>query len=433
MLTTQKFDTDTTITEFASLNHLQLADVNLVLAISDPKVRFTGVISGPGGITKTGTGSVQLAGMNTFQGPITVEEGELVLSGVNLGNVTVNSGTLKFVARNTLSAKSSITIEKDGAVDLQGQELEVTSLNGSGQITVGFGNLILHGGNFTGLVGGGRKSTITKQGTGRCVLSQCRDISLFLVLKGELVGSTHTFMGNINVASTLVFEQDDDGDFTGQMMGIGTVIKRGGGGIRITKAGMRAPKLQIEAGSIEIQQSWDGAIEVGEKGVLVIGRTQSLTGLSGAGIVELKDNCTLTIPQGASFNGEFRGEGIVRNQQQTLYDSTPKLQPMIFSGKPSLPPRVEISNTYLCARPQQIVSEREMVLTQTGVLDLAGHSQQFKHLSGEGVVRLANAVLTLETCDFKGQFEGSGTLVVGEEECQYKEGNLVGKKAKVVL
>jgi len=74
-----------------------------------------------------------------------------------------------------------------------------------------------------------------------------------------------------------------------------------------------------------------------------------------------------------------------------------------------------------------------MVLTQTVVVDLAGHSQQFKHLSGEGVVRLANAVLTLETCDFKGLFEGSGTLVVGEEECQYKEGNLVGKKAKVVL
>lgn len=436
MLTFQEIESDTTLTEFPSNNHLKLQDVTLDLALSLPNARFTGVISGTGGLTKRGAGTVHLSGMNTFQGPINIEEGELVLSGVNLGNVRVVNGTLKFVARNTLSTKSSLTIEKDGVVNTQDQELQVASLSGSGKMILGSGRLILNEGSFTGVIQGGRKSSICKITDGRCVLSAGHDISQFMILKGELVGSTQVLMGNISVSSTLIFDQPIDGDFAGQIMGDGVVIKRGEGCLRMSKPSMVAMALRLEAGSLELAQpkAWIGTVEIAESATLVISSAQSLKGLTGSGVIELREGCTLTIPHDSLYTGEIKGIGVVMtDQKKILFDNLPKPKPVIFSGKSSMPSKVEISNTFSCLRPQHINSDQEMVLTRTGVLDLAGHSQTFKHLSGDGVVRLADAKLTLETCDFEGGFEGSGILVVGDEESRYEEGKLVHKKPSIVI
>ncbi len=61
---------------------------------------LNGGISGPGALTKAGTGTLTLNGINTYNGPITIGQagvfsgGSLVVNGITLSAVTVSDGTL---------------------------------------------------------------------------------------------------------------------------------------------------------------------------------------------------------------------------------------------------------------------------------------------------------------------------------------------------
>ena len=72
---------------------------------------FSGIISGAGSVTKTGTGVWTLAGPNTFSGPLTVLGGTLRLAPVSQGSVGTPAGTPEF----WLDASNAATITKDGS------------------------------------------------------------------------------------------------------------------------------------------------------------------------------------------------------------------------------------------------------------------------------------------------------------------------------
>ena len=62
-------------------------------------VKINGVISGDGGLTKAGSGFLNLGGLNTFAGGMTLNEGTLVLTsgngdGLGSGTFTINGGTV---------------------------------------------------------------------------------------------------------------------------------------------------------------------------------------------------------------------------------------------------------------------------------------------------------------------------------------------------
>ena len=70
------------------------------LTFSNPTHRFTGTISGSGGLTKAGAGVLILAGSNLYSGGTEVDNGTLVAangangSATGSGNVTISGGTL---------------------------------------------------------------------------------------------------------------------------------------------------------------------------------------------------------------------------------------------------------------------------------------------------------------------------------------------------
>ena len=90
---------------------------------------FSGMLQGPGSLTKVGSGTLLLSGPNTYTGPTTISQGKLVVDGwLTNSAVSVNGGTL-----GGSGNLSSITVNPGGTLapgDSQGV------LNLSGNLTL---------------------------------------------------------------------------------------------------------------------------------------------------------------------------------------------------------------------------------------------------------------------------------------------------------
>ena len=86
----------------------------------------SGVISGAGGMTKSGTSTLTLRAKNTYTGATTVEAGELVLNGTNASATTVQSGA----ALGGSGTLASVTIESGGTISPGNSPGTLTITNG---------------------------------------------------------------------------------------------------------------------------------------------------------------------------------------------------------------------------------------------------------------------------------------------------------------
>jgi len=130
---------------------------------------YAGVISGTGGsLTKVGTGTTTLSGINTYTGA-----------------TTVSAGTLKAgVITQAFGLNSAMTIASGATLDLGGFNETIGSLAGAGTVTDNGANAILTAGGdntstaFSGLIENGSGTTgLTKAGTGTLTLSSANTYS----------------------------------------------------------------------------------------------------------------------------------------------------------------------------------------------------------------------------------------------------------------
>lgn len=139
-----------------------LQTINLSLALNatrnvdvtaDGALTIAGVISGAGGVVKTGAGLLTLGAANTFGGALTVNAGTVgVSSDANLGAAPASATAGKIVLNNgTLRPTSSFAINANRGITLGGEgSFEVA--NG---ITVSYGGVIAGSGGLSKLRFGG--------------------------------------------------------------------------------------------------------------------------------------------------------------------------------------------------------------------------------------------------------------------------------------
>ncbi|MBW7894308.1 MAG: autotransporter-associated beta strand repeat-containing protein, partial [Opitutaceae bacterium] len=269
---------------------------------TDASTTFSGIISGDGGLEKTGTGTLSLSGANTYSGGTTVTAGTLqgdttslqgnianeallvfdqagsgtyagvvsgtgnllksgagtlTLSGTNTytGATTIDTGTLQLGAANALGDSTAVTVNASGSLALNAANETVGSIAGSGAINLG-SYILTSGGTdasttFSGIISG--SGGLEKSGAGTLTLSGSNTYSGgTTVTAGTLQGDAASLQGNIANSAQLVFDQAGSGTYADVISGTGNLLKSGAGTLTLSGANTYTGATTIDAGTLLI-------------------------------------------------------------------------------------------------------------------------------------------------------------------------------------
>lgn len=229
-------------------------------------------LAGADGLEKTDAGTLVLTGSNTYSGGTTLSGGTLsVSSDANLGDASgalaFNGGTLRVTGTGYTGTHRAIAWnDKGGGIDIADAANRYTLA----QDIVGDGALV-------------------KKGAGTLVLSGANRYGATLVQAGTLEGDTASLSGDIGNAGTVVFDQQADGTFHGDILGLddaaGKMVKTGSGAL--TLAGVSSLDWSVDGGTLSSAASrLAGDVAIASAGRLVLDDQQDATyagTLSGSG------------------------------------------------------------------------------------------------------------------------------------------------------
>ncbi|WP_156943076.1 autotransporter-associated beta strand repeat-containing protein [Pseudogulbenkiania sp. MAI-1] len=284
-----------------------------------------GQISGGGGLTKAGAGTLVLCGSDYT------------------GSTTVSAGTLKACKANALAAASATTVAAGATLDLNGYDQTVGSLAGDGHVTLGSANLTTGGDNSTTFSGGiTGTGSLTKTGSGTLTLSGDNDYSGATTVSGgtlkagkagslasdsaitvatgatlDLNGFDQTIgslagAGHVTLGSAKLTTGGDNGSttFSGDIAGTGSLSKTGSGTLTLSGSNSYSGGTTVNAGTLQV--AVDSALGDASGNVTLNGGTLQTTAdmSTGRKITLLADSQLLT-DAGTTFtqNGGIDGSG----------------------------------------------------------------------------------------------------------------------------
>jgi outer membrane autotransporter protein len=254
---------------------------------------YDGVITGTGDLTKIGTGTLALGGVNTYT-----------------GSTTVNAGFLQASSAGAFSEASAFTVNTGAILDLNGFDNTVGSLSGSGLVTNSGGvgevpsNAMLSVGAdnsstiFSGtLQDGGSTLALTKVGTGTLILTGTDTYTGGTTIAAGTLqlgngGMTGSITGNVTDNSILAFDRSNALTFGGVISGTGAVQQIGTGTTVLLGDSNYAGGTTIQAGTLQLGNGrTTGSItgNVTDNGILAFDRSDVLTFdgvISGTGSVQ---------------------------------------------------------------------------------------------------------------------------------------------------
>ena len=211
--------------------------------VDNNPLTWSGNIGGTGKLIKEGAGVLQLTGTNTYSGGTQVMFGTVqVASDDKLGAagtaVTLfNNGTL--FATDTFTTARTFNLEAAG------------------------GTLLVNGGKTLTLTGTVAGTSILKVGDGTLILAgNSTYTGTTQIFQGILQGNTTTVRGNIAfdespLSKTMLFDQETDGTFAGNIAGVGTtngsgaVVKNGNGKLILSGTSKYTGGTTVNAGTLQ--------------------------------------------------------------------------------------------------------------------------------------------------------------------------------------
>ena|GEM_PF-6045514 len=319
------------------------------------ELNLEGIISGDGGLTKKGNGTLFLRpdGANLFLGGLDIEEGLVAVSQTNdlgLGNVTLKGGGL--LLNGDINRDTLVT-------------------NAGGSLVVNEKKSYQFAGNIKG------EGLLTKQGTGTVVLTGANKLNM-QVDEGTLqIGEDKqgTLVGNVTVqqGTKLVFSRDDISQYDGVISGQGEVVKAGLGELVLTGKQNFAGTIQVQQGNLRVglggdKGSLSGDVSIGAQSKLIFDRS---------------DN--------AIFQGSTQGTGLLQKSGTGILDVTGALQhtggTFIHSGTLRLVDGADIASV---KGQVNLFSGSQVAIARKDDVDIAANLQGQGNLlqQGAGTTRL---------------------------------------------
>jgi autotransporter-associated beta strand protein len=330
---------------FTDLNAFAVNNVsgNTLQIDSGVSATFGGVFSGLGSITKTGTGTLTLSGINTMSGAFVIANGTVELN---------------HASGNTLAAASSVQV--DGTLDLTNTSASYTfikDLSGSGSVIIATDQHLLvtdGSGTFSGVISGGAGTGGFEVGGGTQTLSGVNtytgntDITggatLRLTGSGSIAAANTLYVsgtsgatfdisgisatgttvnnfysstnGNVILGSKTLTINTTSNSYSNNSMvfsGTGGLTKTGTGTLTLSGANTYTGETTINAGSLTVSGSLSDstAVSVASGASYNLGASDTVGSIAGAGTVAL-NSYTLTaggLNTNTAVSGTITGTG----------------------------------------------------------------------------------------------------------------------------
>lgn len=191
---------------------------------------ISAALAGDTTLVKRGAGTLTLSGNNSFTGGTHIHEGTLQVSqdsnlGAATGDIVLDGARL--AVSESFASNRAVQLATGGAITVAAdKEFTINgAIDGSGPLLVdGAGTLVLKGSNnYTG-------------GTS--------------ITAGTLAGNSTSLQGNMNNNGTLIFNQDNDGVYTGIVSGTGKLIKNGNGTLVLAGPNSYSGGTTISSGTL---------------------------------------------------------------------------------------------------------------------------------------------------------------------------------------
>ncbi|MCP5490792.1 MAG: autotransporter-associated beta strand repeat-containing protein [Chlamydiales bacterium] len=284
------------------------------------------IISSGGGLTKTGPGTLELTGANTYSGGTTISQGTLRLSGTGSLSPT---GSVQLVNGTTFDLSSSTIDQTIG--DLSGNAGSQVLL-GTNQLTFGTNNTNPQ--TFGGVISDLGK--LVKQGTGTAILTGTNTYSGgTTVSDGNLQGTYLSLQGNIVNDATVTFNQGGTGPYNGMMSGSGKLVKEGIGGLNLTNTNTYTGGTFISSGGLQATtSSLVGTITLSNGGVIKFDQSTAGTysgNIVGNGVLEKSGTGTVILSGANTYTGGTGvNEGILQGTTSSLQKTISNAATVVF-------------------------------------------------------------------------------------------------------
>ncbi|MBZ9775003.1 autotransporter-associated beta strand repeat-containing protein, partial [Mesorhizobium sp. CO1-1-8] len=197
---------------------------------------LNGIVAGAGALTKEGSGTLILAGANTYQGGTVINGGTIEVSsdanlGNGAGNVTFDGGTLHVSGFGFNSARDATLNAGGGAINVDNFVDLAGTIEGTGALTAGGPGFLALSGDNTYTGGTTIANGVLQLGSG---------------------GTTGSILGDVVDNGNLGFDRSDTYSFDGLISGSGQITQVGSGTTVLTADNSYAGTTRVLGGSLYI-------------------------------------------------------------------------------------------------------------------------------------------------------------------------------------